>query len=108
MTAPHKLVVRGPAFYPITSFYGSAVVVLVFTVQNFFTLAQGIVLLAVCGIGSVLIAAWRDLKIVHMIVNSQRSEMKTEIADLKKLLRSSNVQIPPSRAERRDQTQEDE
>ena len=107
MTAPSKSVHYSPGFYPITTFYGSAVVVLVFTVQNFFTLAQGIVLLAVCGIGSILIAAWRDLKIVHKLVNGQRSEMRREIADLKQLLRRSNVQIPPSPAEKRDQTQED-
>lgn len=105
---PNRLVVlHSPAFYPITSFYLSAVIVLVFTVQDFFTLAQGIVLLAVCGIGSILIAAWRDLKTVHVLVNGQRSELLTEIADLKQLLRQSNVQIPASPAEKRDQTKEE-
>ena len=82
---PYRPVLHSPGFYPITSFYLSAVVVLVFTVHGFFTLAQGVVLLAICGIGSILIAAWRDLKAVHTLVNGQRSEMLTEIADLEEL-----------------------
>lgn len=107
MTAPHKLVMYSSGFYPITTFYVSAIGVLVFTVQNFFTLAQGIISLAVCGIGSVLIAAWRDLKMVHTLVNGQRSELMTEIADLKQLLRRVNVPVPPSAAEKRDQSKEE-
>lgn len=104
MTASY--VFRSPGFYPITTFYAGAVAVLVLTVQEFFTLSQGIVFLAVCAVGSVLIAAWRDLKAVHTLVNGQRSEMLTEIADLKHLLREKDVQVPASPAEKRDQTKE--
>lgn len=107
MTAPHKMVLRSPGFYPITSFWLSAAGVLIFTVNGFFNLAQGIISLAVCAILSILIAAWRDLKTVQVLLNGQRSELITEIADLKQLLRRSNVQVPASAAEKRDQTKEE-
>lgn len=100
-----KPVLHSPGFYPITSFYLAAVAVLVFTMQGFFNLGQGILVLALCGI---LIAVWRDLKMVHVLVNGQRSELLTEIADLKQLLRQSNVQVPASPAEKRNQSKEEE
>jgi hypothetical protein len=105
---PYRTVAHSPALYPITTMYASAVAVLVLTVQEFFSLAQGIVLLAVCAVGSILIAAWRDLKSVHTLVNGGRHELMTEIADLKQLLRQANVQVPASPAEKRDQTKEDQ
>lgn len=92
--------------YPITTFYLGAVAVLVLTVSGFFNLAQGLVFLSVWAVGCILIAAWRDLKAVHVLVNGQRHELLTEIADLKRLLRERNVQVPASAAEKRDQTKE--
>ena len=105
---PYKPVIRSPGFYPITSFYLGAVAVLVLTVSGFFTLALGIVFLAICAVWSILIAAWRDLQAVHVLVDGQRHELLTEIADLKQLLRESNIMVPASPSERRDQTKEDD
>jgi hypothetical protein len=103
----YKPVVHSPGFYPITTFYIESVGVLWLTVGDFFTLAQGMVLLAVCAVGTMVIAVWRDLHAVHTLVNGQKHELMTEIADLKELLRDAGKQVPASAAEKRQQTPQD-
>jgi hypothetical protein len=105
---PFKPVVHSPGFYPITIAYLGAVTVLVLTVEDFFSLALGIVLMAVMAVGFIVAAAWRDIKAVHVLVNGQKHELMTELADLKKILRDAGIQVPASQAEKRQQTPKDE
>lgn len=100
--APHRPHLTG--FYPISTFYVSSVAVLILTDLEFFNLPEGVIVLAVSAVLSVQVAHWRDLKSVHALVNGQRSEMRTELADLKQIMRRAGIQVPPSAAEKREQS----
>jgi hypothetical protein len=90
-----KHIHRSGSFYPITAFYLAAVCVTALAVRGVLTLNGGAVVLALVAILVVLAATWRELKIVHRMMDGQRTEMLARIDHMTELLTEHGIQPPP-------------
>jgi 4-hydroxybenzoate polyprenyltransferase len=80
--------------YPVTIVYVAGICVLIAAALGYLPVPHGIIALTFAAIVAALIAVWREMHLVHRLVNSQRDELLDRIGVLVGALLSSGVQIP--------------
>ena len=91
--------------YPVTAVYLGGVTVVVLVSESELDFAYGLLALTLVTLVAVMIAAWRELRTVHRLVNSQRDELLERIEVLVDCLRSSGVQIPATEQHYQDEAE---
>ena len=97
MTLPTmRQVYRSAGFYPLTGLYLVGVSLIWLITSGRLFVIYGVLILSIFAIFALLLAAWRELKAVHKLVDGQRAELLARIDELVALLIDSGVVVPPS------------
>lgn len=92
-------VVQGVSFYPLTGFYVGAVTILMLFSSDVINFQTGLIALTLTGVSMLLYSMRREVRTVHILVNSQRTEMLLRIDQLVTALTDAGVPVPPKRTE---------
>jgi hypothetical protein len=86
------------SLYSVTATYVAATAVLVLVTGTVLSLAAGLVVLAMAAIAIILVATWREIRVVHQLVATQLNR----IEQLTAALTAAGVAVPvdPNRRRR--------
>jgi hypothetical protein len=81
--------------YPITQFYVVAVLVVIIAVEGWIGVGSAIAILGIFAALAILTAAWSELKLIHKMVNSQRTETLARMDQLEDIIVAHGITLPP-------------
>lgn len=85
------------SFYPLTGFYVGAVAVLMVLAGGYIDLQVAILSVTGIFVGAILFSMHREVRMVHVLVNSQRTELIARIDQLTSALDEAGVPVPDKR-----------
>lgn len=94
MTARLRKLVGTIVFYPVTFVYLVGVAVAVAVAHGQVGLGMGLLILTGLTVAALLVATFREVRVVHYLVNSQRDLLLRRIADLIDTLNEAGVPLP--------------
>ena len=97
---------RSAGFYPITGLYTGGVVCALFVADGEIDLPSGLIIFAFLALTALLLAAWKEVRMVHHLVDSQRAELLARIDELSALLVKAGV-VPPLSGQREQDARDD-
>lgn len=92
-----KRAINTVTFYPLTGFYVGAVAVLMLFAGDYIQLQVAILSVTSIFVGAVLFSMHQEVRMVHVLVNSQRTELIARIDQLTSALDDAGVPIPDKR-----------
>lgn len=87
-------IAQSVVFYPVTVVYLSGSLILALVVGGWLQFDAGLLMLAAITGLVLLVATYRDIGVVHGLVNSQHDVLVRRIEQLLKALTAAGVQIP--------------
>lgn len=93
MTYVHRFA-HSVAFYPVTIVYGACAAVIGAIAGHFLRADVALLLISLIAVMSVQVSMRREVRRVHVLVNSQRDELVARIDQLVRALRAAGVTIP--------------
>lgn len=82
-------------FYPVTTVYLAGVVVAVGIAGGVFDQTVGLAVLTAITLIVVLVSMFREVQVVHHLVNSQRDALLERITELVNAMHEAGVDLPP-------------
>ena len=92
-------VLRSAAFYPVTSFYVGATVLVVLVAGGHVDLTAALLILILIVLLVLLWSTRRELKAVHHLVDGQHADLVARVEQLTQLLVHSDVDVPDDPAD---------
>ena len=97
--APTKIV-ESVSFYPLSLAWAFGISAAAASTAGYVSYIQALFLWSVFIILMVITGMWRELKMVHHLVNSQRDDLVDRIDQLTVLLQTKDIDLPPPREPR--------
>lgn len=86
-------------FYPVTMVYLGGVGVAMGISSGWIDGGPGLLLLSMLTLIVVLVSMFREVQVVHHLVNSQRTALLERIAELVEAMQEAGVELPPREQE---------
>ena len=86
--------IKAPAVWPLTTLYLSAVVTISAIAEGYIDVMTGILALGMLAMFLLLIIMFKELHVVHLVVNSERDALVARIGQLVTALTEAGVSIP--------------
>lgn len=82
------------AFYPVTAVYLAGVAVAIGITAQLIELSSGVLVLTAIAFLAVLLSMFREVQVVHYLLDIQRNELLGRIAELVESLHEAGVETP--------------
>lgn len=80
--------------YPVTTVYGSGVVVAYALTAGWVGLGTGVIALTMIALLAIMVSMSREVQVVHHLVNSQRDALLERITELVDAMHEAGVDLP--------------